>query len=224
MAQQVGMAGAPGAPSPRSASCPGGHGRLRRASELTDVWKDPSFTSARCTTSSSWCCGRIRCAAGCGRTSSPGPGRARPDRDLLVPALPRAPPDTQEVIDAVRQNGYDAVLHVRPAARRDDEHLRARRDEARDGGDAGLLRFLPHLLEDVQDPGTRDRRDQLVPDRGLGHGGGGGLVCSVKLRTLESVTSRTIGLAVTRYIDPSWRSRGWSRSGSSVRAAESGSS
>ena len=179
-------------------------------SELTDVWKDPSFAS-----------GPMHNVLVVVLRKDPVRRRMWEDeftRDLGARGLtatssyqlfPGAPPDTQEVIDAVRQNGYDAVL---TSVRLPDETTStyvpgATRHEtvvARD-----FYGSFHTYWRDVQDPGHTET-DQIssFQTEVWATGGGGGLVCSVKLRTLESVTSRTIGLAVTRYIDPELEKQG----------------
>jgi hypothetical protein len=124
--------------------------------------------------------------------------------------FPEAPPDTQQVIEAVRRNGYDAVL----------TSIRLP-DEATSRYIPGAIRQQQVTSQDyfgrlhsywvsVQDPGYTETDNvirvqtdvwAITPD-------GGRLVSSGTLRTLEFVAGRTVDRAVSKEILPELERQG----------------
>jgi hypothetical protein len=173
-------------------------------SEMVDLWKDPSFTS-----------GPVRHVLVVALRKDPVRRRMWEDafanelgaRGLTATSsyqlFPEAPPDTQEVIEAVRRNDCDAVLvstrlpdqtastYVPGTARRE---LVTTRD---------FYGSFHTYWREVQDPGytETDEIRQFQTDVWT-TGRGGHLIWSGTLRTLESVSNRTIEAAVSRDIVP----------------------
>jgi hypothetical protein len=179
-------------------------------SELTDVWKDPSFTS-----------GPMRNVLVVALRKDPVRRRMWEDeftrelgaRGLTATAsyqlFPEAPPDTQQVIEAVRRDGYDAVLSsIRLPNETASTYVpgTTRRETVTSRDFYGSFHTY---WRDVQEPGhTETDEIRTFQTDVWATGGNGGLVSSGKLRTLESVTSRTIGIAVSRYIVPELERQG----------------
>jgi hypothetical protein len=179
-------------------------------SELTDVWKDPSFTS-----------GPMRNVLVVALRKDPVRRRMWEDeftrelgaRGLTATAsyrlFPGAPPDTQDVIEAVRKDGYDAVLSsIRLPNETTSTYVpgTTRRETVLTRDFYGSFHTY---WRDVQDPGhTETDEIRTFQTDVWATGGSGGLISSGKLRTLESVTSRSIGTAVSRYIVPELESQG----------------
>jgi hypothetical protein len=178
--------------------------------EMIDVWRDPTFTS-----------GPVRNVLVVGLRKDPVRRRLWEDaftRELKlrgVDAAPSyqifrdAPPDTQDVIEVVRKNGYGAVLSsVRLP---DEEHSTFV---------AGTFSRQPVTVQDylgrfhtywreVQDPGHVETDDvRLVQTDIWTTSDGGRLIWSGTLRTLESVNGRAVDKAVTREIMPALAKQG----------------
>jgi hypothetical protein len=171
---------------------------------MGDVWKDPSFTA-----------GPLHNVLVIGLRKDPVRRRLWEDaftQELIArgaSATPSyqlftdAPPDTQEVIDAVRKNSYEAVL----------SSIRLP-NETRSTYVAGTFRRQPVTVEDylgrfhtywrdVQDPGhTETDEVRLIQTDIWTTSDGGHLIWSGTLRTLESVNSNTVGHAVSKDIMP----------------------
>ena len=173
-------------------------------SEMTNLWKDPSFTS-----------GPMRNVLIVALRKDPVRRRMWEDafvNELVARGLtatssyqlfPEAPPDTQEVIEVVQKNGYDAVLtsirlpnettstYVPGAMRRETVTTR------------DFYGSFHSYWRDVQDPGyTETEEIRAVQTDVWATGSSGRLISSGTLRTLESVNNRTIETAVSRYIIP----------------------
>lgn len=177
---------------------------------MTDVWKDPSFTS-----------GPLRNVLVVAVRKDPVRRRLWEDaftqelRVRGVTATPSyqlfsdAPPDTQDVIEAVRKNGHDAVLSsVRLPNETHSTYV------------PGIVRRQPvtvvdylgrfhTYLQDVQDPGhTETDEVRLVQTDIWTTSDGGRLIWSGTLRTLESVNGRTVDTAVSKDIMPELEKQG----------------
>ena len=173
-------------------------------SAMTDLWHDPSYTSGPAH--------NVLVVA-----LRKDPVRRRMWEDAFVHELgargvtatssyqlfQEAPPDTQEVIEAVRKNGYDAVLtsirlpnettstYVPGTVRRETVMMR------------DFYGSFHAYWRDVQDPGhTEVDEVRLVETDLWATGRSGRLIWSGTLRTLESVNNRTIEAAVSRDIIP----------------------
>lgn len=179
-------------------------------SELTDVWKDPSFTS-----------GPMHNVLVVALRKDPVRRRMWEDeftrelgaRGLTATAsyqlFPGAPPDTQDVVEAVRKNGYDAVIS---SIRLPDETQSTyvpgttRREAVTSRDFYGSFHTYWRY---VQEPGYTETDEIRTFQTDLwATGSGGSLISSGKLRTLESLTGRTIGLAVSKYIVPELEGQG----------------
>ncbi len=180
-------------------------------SELTNVWRDTSLAS-----------GSLRNVLAVGLRKDP--VRRRAWEDAFVTALEArgvaatasyrlfsdAPPDTEEVIGAIRKHGYDAVL---TSVRLPDESTSqyvpgAIRSEPVTTQDY-YGRFHSHWVR-VRDPGytetstiTRVQTDIWTTGRRDGR-----LVWSSTLRTLETMDSRSVERAVSRDIMPALDKQG----------------
>jgi hypothetical protein len=171
---------------------------------MTDVWKDQSFTS-----------GPLRNVLVVAVRKDPVRRRLWEDafaQELRLRGVtatpsyqlfPDAPPDTQDVIEAVRRNGHDAVLSsVRLP------------NETRATYVPGIMRRQPvtvvdylgrfhTYLEDVQDPGhTEIDEVRLIQTDIWTTSDGGRLIWSGTLRTLESVNRNAVDTAVSKDIMP----------------------
>jgi hypothetical protein len=177
-------------------------------SEMTNLWKDPSFTS-----------GPVHNVFVVAIRKDP--VRRRRWEDAFVKELtargvtatpsytvfPEASPDTQQVIDAVRKNSYDAVLSsVRLP------------DETTTTYVPGTIRQVPVTVQDyygrlhsrwvmVQDPGytETDKIIQVQTDLWSTAGDSGRLIWSGTLRTLDSVN---LDKAVSKEILPQLEKQG----------------
>ena len=121
-----------------------------------------------------------------------------------------ASPDTDQVIDAVRARGFDAVLtSTRLPNQETSTYV------------PGTIRSEPVTTEDyygrfhsrlisVQDAGytETDTIIQVQTDVWATSAVGGRLVWSSTLRTLEAVSSNTVERAVTKYIMPEMEGQG----------------
>jgi hypothetical protein len=179
-------------------------------SEMTDLWKDPSFTS--------------------GPTDNvlvvalrKDPVRRRMWEDAFAKDLgargvtatssyqlfPGAPPDTQEVVAAVQRNGYGAVLvSTRLPSETTSTYVpgAVRREPVTVTDYFG--RFHASWI-DVQDPGhTETDEIRRIQTDVWSTGGRGRLIWSGTLRTLESVGNRTIESAVSKEIMPVMEKQG----------------
>jgi hypothetical protein len=177
---------------------------------MTDVWKDQSFNS-----------GPLRNVLVVGVRKDPVRRRLWEDafaRELKargVTAMPSyqlfsdAPPDTQDVIEAVRKNGYDAVLSsVRLPNQTQSTYVPGTITRESVTEQDWLGRFHTYW-RDVQDPGhTETDEVRLIQTDIWTTSGGGHLIWSGTLRTLESVTSNAVGKAVTRKIMPDLEKQG----------------
>jgi hypothetical protein len=173
-------------------------------SEMTNLWKDPSFTS-----------GPMRNVLVVALRKDP--VRRRMWEDAFVDELgarglsatpsyqlfPEAPPDTLEMIEALRKSDYDAVLvSTRLPNQTESTYVpgTVRRQTVTERDYYGVIRAYSR---DVQSPGYTEtdeiRRFQTdvwtTGDRGH-------LIWSGTLRTLESLSNRTIAAAVSRHIAP----------------------
>jgi hypothetical protein len=179
-------------------------------SEMTDLWKDPTFPIGPMH--------NVLVVA-----VRKDPVRRRMWEDAFVSELGArgltatssyqlfqdAPPDTQEVIEAVRKNGYDAVL---VSIRRPNETTstfvpgNVRRESVTREDYYGVFHTY---LRDVQDPGhTEIDEIRLIQTDVWTTGGNGHLVWSGTLRTLDSVTNRTMETTVSKDIIPVMEKQG----------------
>jgi hypothetical protein len=178
--------------------------------EMTDLWKDPSFTS-----------GPMHNVLVVALRKDPARRRMWEDgfaQELVARGLaatasyqqfPEAPPDTQEVIEAVGRSGYDAVLvSIRQPSQTTSTYVpgATRREFVTTQNYYGIFHTY---WRDVQDPGhteideiTRVQTDVWTT------GAGGRLIWSGTLRTLESVSHRTIETAVSKDIAPVMEEQG----------------
>ena len=121
-----------------------------------------------------------------------------------------AAPDTEQMIEAARQNDYDGVLTSMRLP-----------NEATNRYVPGALRQQREMSQDyygrlhsywvtVQDPGytETDTIIRIQTDVWTTTEGGGRLIWSGTLRTLESVTGRTIAEAVSKEIMPELEKHG----------------
>ena len=179
-------------------------------SEMSDLWRDPSFTS-----------GPVHNVLVVALRKDP--VRRRMWEDAFANELgarglhatssyhrfPEAPPDTQEVIEAVRTDGYDALL---VSVRLPDETtstyvpgtMRRESVTVQDfyGGFHAYWR-------DVQAPGhTETDEIRQFQTEVWATGGDGRLVWSGTLRTLESVTNHSVERAVSGSIVPELEKQG----------------
>jgi hypothetical protein len=172
--------------------------------QMTEVWKDPSFSS-----------GPLRSVLVVAVRKEPVRRRLWEDafaQELKargVTAMPSyqlfsdAPPDTQDVIEAVRKNGYDAVISsVRLPNETQSTYVPGTVTRQAVTEQDWLGRFHTYW-RDVQDPGHTETDDVRLTRTDIWTTSGGGrLIWSSTLRTLESVTSNSVGKAVTRKIMP----------------------
>jgi hypothetical protein len=179
-------------------------------SEMTSLWKDPSFNSGPM--------GNVLVVA-----LRKDPVRRRLWEDAFARELATrgvtatasyqlfsgAPPDTQEVIQAVRKNGYDAVL---VSVRLPDETTTTfvpgtvRRESVTVQDYRGAFHAY---WRDVQDPGhTEIDEIRRVQTDVWSTGDRGRLVWSGTLRTLDSVSNRTMETAVSEEIVPVMAAQG----------------
>jgi hypothetical protein len=177
-------------------------------SEMSNLWKDPSFAS-----------GGVHNALVVAIRKDP--VRRRRWEDAFVKELtargvtatpsyslfPEASPDTQQVIEAVQKNGYDAVLaSVRLPDQTTTTYV------------PGAIRQEPVTVQDyygrfhsrwvtVQDPGytESDKIIQVQTDLWSTAGGSGRLVWSGTLRTLDSIN---LDKAVSKEILPQLEKQG----------------
>lgn len=179
-------------------------------SEMTNLWKDPSFTT-----------GPMRNVLIVALRKDPVRRRMWEDafvnelgaRGLTATAsyqlFQEAPPDTQEVIEAIRKNGYDAVLS---SIRLPDETTSTYvpgtvRRETVTGRD--FYGSFHSYWRDVQDPGhTETDEIRAFQTDVWATGSNGRLISSATLRTLESVSNRTVETAVSRYLIPELEKQG----------------
>jgi hypothetical protein len=179
-------------------------------SEMANLWRDPSFTSGPLH--------KVLIVA-----IRKDPVRRRMWEDTFASELsargltatssyqlyPDAPPDTQEVTGVVQKNGYDAVLvsirlpnettstYVPGTVRRETVTMR------------DFYGSFHAYWRDVQDPGhTETDEVTLVQTDVWATGRSGRLIWSGTLRTLESVTNRTIKTAVSKDIVPEMEKQG----------------
>ena len=173
-------------------------------SEMTDLWKDPSFTS-----------GPMHNVLVVALRKDPVRRRMWEDafaselgaRGLTATSsyqlFPEAPPDTQEVIEAVRRNGYDAMLvSVRLPDQTTSTYVpgTVRRESVTVQDFYGSFHAY---WRDVQDPGhTETDEIRRFQTDVWTTGASGRLIWSGTLRTLESVSNRTIEAAVSKDIIP----------------------
>ena len=173
-------------------------------SEMTNLWRDPSFTS-----------GPVHNVLIVALRKDP--VRRRMWEDAFVNELAsrgltatssyqlfqEGPPDTLEVIEAVRKNGYDAVL---TSIRLPNETVSTYvpgtvRRETVTGRD--FYGSFHSYWRDVQEPGhTETDEIRAFQTDVWATGSSGHLISSTTLRTLESVSNRTIETAVSRHIIP----------------------
>ena len=173
-------------------------------SEMTDLWKDPSFTS-----------GPMHNVLVVALRKDPVRRRMWEDafagelgaRGLTATSsyqlFPEAPPDTQEMIETVRRNGYDAVLvSVRLPNQTTSTYVpgTVRRESVTVQDFYGSFHAY---WRDVQDPGhTETDEIRRFQTDVWATGASGRLIWSGTLRTLESVSNRTIEAAVSKDIIP----------------------
>jgi hypothetical protein len=173
-------------------------------SEMADLWKDPSFTS-----------GPIRNVLVVAPRKDP--VRRRMWEDAFVNEMnargltatssyqlfPEAPPDTLEVLETVRKNGCDAVLvSIRLPDEASSTYVPGplrREAVTRQDFYGGYHTYW----RDVQDPGYTEIDEVLrFQTEVWATGGSGRLIWSGTLRTLESVSNRTVETAVSKNITP----------------------
>ena len=179
-------------------------------SDMIDLWKDPSFTS-----------GPVHNVLVVALRKDPVRRRMWEDafakelgaRGLTATAsyqlFPEAPPDTQEVIEAVRRNGHDAVLvSIRQPDQTTSTYVpgTVRSEYVTTENYYG---FFHSYWRDVQDPGhtetdaiTKVQTDVWVT------GVRGRLIWSGTLRTLESVSDPTVDTSVSKDIIPAMEKQG----------------
>jgi hypothetical protein len=180
-------------------------------SVMTKLWKDPSFVS-----------GPVHNVFVVGIRKDP--VRRRIVEDAFVNALrargvtatssyslfPGASPDTQQVIEAVQKNGYDAVLaSVRLPDETTSRYIPGtiRREQVTSQDYYG--RFHSYWVN-VQDPGytETDKIMQIQTDVWAITNGSGRLVWSGTLRTLESPNNRNVNATVSKDIMPQLEKEG----------------
>jgi hypothetical protein len=178
--------------------------------EMTDLWRDPSFTSGPMT--------NVLVVA-----LRKDPVRRRMWEDAFAKELgargvaattsyqlyPGAPPDTQEVIEAVRGNGYDAII----------VSLRLP-NETTSTFVPGAVTRQPVMSQDyfgdfhtywrdVQEPGhTEIDEIRRMQTDVWSTSGGGRLIWSGTLRTLDSVSGGAAETAVAEDIAPAMEKQG----------------
>jgi hypothetical protein len=173
-------------------------------SEMIDLWKDPSFTA-----------GPMHNVLIVALRKDPVRRRMWEDafaKELGARAVTatssyqlfsEAPPDTQEVIEAVRKNGYDAVLvSIRLPNETTSTYVpgTVRRESVTAPDYYGVFHTYWRY---VQDPGhTETDEISLVQTDVWSTGGSGRLIWSGTLRTLESVSNRTMETSVSKDIIP----------------------
>jgi hypothetical protein len=180
-------------------------------SEMIEVWHDPTFAP-----------GSVHNVLVVGIRKDP--VRRRLWEDAFVKALaargltattsyqlfPEAPPDTQQVIEIVRKNGYDAVLvSIRLPNESSTRYVQGALRQERVTTQDYYGRFHSYWAT-VQDPGytetdtvIQSRTELWVTAPDSGH-----LVSSGTLRTLESVNGRTVERAVSKDIMPELERQG----------------
>ena len=179
-------------------------------SEMTDVWKNPSFTT-----------GSIHKVLVVALRKDP--VRRRMWEDAFVGELgargltaassyqlfPEAAPDSQEVIKTVRGSGYDAVLvSVRLPDQTKSTYVPGvvRREAVTVQDFYGTFHAY---WRDVQDPGhTETDAISGFQTEVWAAGGRERLIWSGTLRTLESVSNHTIEAAVSQNIVPAMAKQG----------------
>jgi hypothetical protein len=178
--------------------------------EMTEVWRDPSFNS-----------GPVRNLLVVGVRKDPVRRRLWEDaftqecNDRGVTATPSyqlfpdAPPDTQDVIEAVRKSGYDAVLSsVRLPNETHSTYFPGNFRRQPVTVEDYFGRFHTYL-QDVQDPGhTETDEVRLIETDIWTTSNGGHLIWSGTLRTLESVNSNSVDAAVSKDIMPELEKQG----------------
>lgn len=173
-------------------------------SEMTDLWKDPTFTS-----------GPMHNVLVVALRRDPVRRRMWEDafaRELSARGVTttssyqifrEAPPDTQQVIEAVRKNGYDAVLvSIRLSTQTTTTYVpgTTRREMVTRQNYFGAFHTY---WRDVQDPGhTEIDEIRRVQTDLWATGGEGRLVWSATFNTLESVSNRSMETAVSEDIVP----------------------
>jgi len=179
-------------------------------SEMTNLWKDPSFTS-----------GPMHSVLVVALRKDP--VRRRMWEDAFVSELgargltatssyqlfPEAPPDTLEMTEAVQRNGYDAVLvSIRLPNQTTSTYVpgEVRREMVTTQNFYGIFHTY---WRDVQDPGhTETDEVTLVQTDVWATGVRGRLIWSGTLRTLESVSNHTVETAVSKHILPELEKQG----------------
>ena len=179
-------------------------------SAMTDLWHDPSYTSGPAH--------NVLVVA-----LRKDPVRRRMWEDAIVHELgargvtatssyqlfQEAPPDTQEVIEAVRKNGYDAVLtSIRLPNETTSTYVPGtmRRETVTSRDFYGSFHSY---WRDVQDPGhTETDEIRSFQTEVWITGSDARLVSSATLRTLESVSNHTVESAVSRSIIPELEKQG----------------
>lgn len=180
-------------------------------SEMTNLWKDPSFASGSVH--------NVFVVA-----IRPNRVRRRMWEDAFVKELgvrgvsatpsyslfSGAPPDTQQVIEIVRKNGYDAVLaSVRLPDETSSQYIpgTVRREQVTSPDYYG--RFHSYWVS-VQDPGYTETEKimRIQTDLWTTTGGSGHLVWSGTLRAVESGNDRSVISKVSKDIVPQLEQQG----------------
>lgn len=179
-------------------------------SDMTDIWKDPSFNSGPIhnvlvvalrkdlVRRRMWEDAFVRelGARGVTATSS-------------YQLYGAAPPDTQEVIDAVRKNGYDAVLVSIRLPNQTTSTYVPGTVTRQSVTTQDYFGFFHTYWEDVQNPGhTETDEIALVQTDIWATGPTGRIIWSGTLRTLESVSNPTTQTVVSRNIIPALEEQG----------------
>jgi hypothetical protein len=182
-------------------------------SEMTNVWRDPTMTA-----------GSVHNVLVVAIRKDPVRRRNWEDafvEELALRGVSATPsyrrfagalPDTDQVLEAVRKDGFDAVL---TSSRLPDEatsHFvpgQVREEQVYSPDYYGYRRFHSYWVS-VQDPGytETDTIIQLRTDLWSTARDGGHLVWSGTLRALESVTGRTVKKSVTDEIVPQMEKQG----------------
>lgn len=178
--------------------------------EMTDLWRDPSFTSGPMN--------NVLVVA-----LRRDPVRRRMWEDAFTQELgargvtatssyqlfQEAPPDTQEVIEAIRKNGFDALLvSIRLPNQTTSTYVAGtvRREMVTTQDYFG---FFHTYWSDVQDPGHMEIDEIARFQTDIwATGVSGRLIWSGTLRTLESVSNRTMETAVSKDIVPALETEG----------------
>jgi hypothetical protein len=180
-------------------------------SEMTNLWRDPTLAPG--TVHNVLVVG-IRKDAVRRRMWEDAFANALTERGITATSsyrlFPQALPDTQDVVDAVRAHGYDAVL---TSLRLPDQTMTqyvpgtVRPEQVTSLDYYG--RFHSYWVG-VQDPGytETDTIIRLQTDVWATARNGGHLIWSGTLRTLESPSGRTAERAVTRDIMPEMEKQG----------------